>query len=251
MKGQKILIVEDEAIVALHMAENLRSQGYVVAGKASSGVEAVRKAEETRPDLVLMDIVLKGEMDGIEAAQRISGRLDIPVVFVTAYGDEATLQRAKLTDPFGYILKPFKERDLHVAIEIALYKHQMENRLKEMERWFAATLKSMGDAVVTTGMDGRISFMNYAAEKISKWKRQDAVGRAVTDVVRIIGSDDQTLQWRHLEEVVQDGIIINLPRTYITFITKEGEALQIGGCIAPIRDDRGNISGIVMVFRQT
>jgi two-component system, OmpR family, phosphate regulon sensor histidine kinase PhoR len=246
--GHKILIVEDEAIVALHEEENLKNMGYRVAGKASSGEEAIRKAEETRPDLVLMDIVLKGEMDGIETAGQIHARFNIPVIFVTAYGDEETLQRAKLTEPFGYILKPFKERDLHVAIGIALYKHEMESRLREMERWFAATLKSIGDAVVTTDTDARITFMNYAAEKISKWRREDALGKSITDVINIVGSEKQPLQKHDLEQIIKNGIIINLPRDYITFVTREGDEIPIGGCAAPIRDDRGNISGIVMVF---
>lgn len=248
MTGHKILIVEDEAIVALHEEENLKNMGYTVAGKASSGEEAIRKAEETKPDLVLMDIVLKGEMDGIEAAGQIHTRFNIPVVYVTAYGDEKTLQRAKLTEPFGYILKPFKERDLHVAIGIALYKHEMESKLKEMEQWFAATLKSIGNAVVTTDTEGRITFMNYAAEKISKWSREDAVGKSITDVIKIIGSEKQTLQRQHLEQIIKDGIIINLPRDYVTFINKDGDEIPIGGCAAPIRDDRGDITGIVMVF---
>lgn len=248
MAGRKILIVEDEAIVALHEEENLKNMGYTVVGKASSGEEAIRKAEETQPDLVLMDIVLKGEMDGIETAGQITTRFNIPVVYVTAYGDETTLQRAKLTEPFGYILKPFKERDLHVAIGIALYRHEMESRVKEMERWFAATLKSIGDAVVTTDTEGLITFMNYAAEKISKWRREDAVGKSITDVINIVGSEKQTLQKQHLEQIISDGIIINLPKDYISFITKEGGEIPIGGCAAPIRDDRGNISGIVLVF---
>ena len=248
MAGRKILIVEDEAIVALHEEENLKNMGYTVVGKASSGEEAIRKAEETQPDLVLMDIVLKGEMDGIETAGQITTRFNIPVVYVTAYGDETTLQRAKLTEPFGYILKPFKERDLHVAIGIALYRHEMESRVKEMERWFAATLKSIGDAVVTTDTEGLITFMNYAAEKISKWRREDAVGKSITDVINIVGSEKQTLQKQHLEQIISDGIIINLPKDYISFVTKEGGEIPIGGCAAPIRDDRGNISGIVLVF---
>lgn len=248
MAGHKILIVEDEAIVALHEEENLLSLGYEVVGKASSGEEAVRMADETRPDLVLMDIVLKGSMDGIEAAAQITARLDIPVIFVTAYGDESTLQRAKLTEPFGYILKPFKDRDLHVAIGIALYRHEMESRLKEMERWFAATLKSIGEAVVTTDTEGRISFMNYAAEKISQWKREDAIGKDITEVINIVGIEEQPLQRQDLEQVLRDGIIIHLTRDYVTFITKEGAEIPIGGCVAPIRDDRGGISGIVMVF---
>jgi len=130
MAKRKILIVEDEGIVALHIENSLKSLGYAVAGMASSGEEAIKKAQDTRPDLVLMDIVLKGEIDGIIACEKIGALFDIPVVFLTAFGDEDTLQRAKVTEPFGYILKPFKERELHIAIDIALYKHEVESKLK-------------------------------------------------------------------------------------------------------------------------
>ena len=126
MANEKILIVEDEAIVMLHIRRALEKLGYIVAGMAGAGDEAVIKATEIRPDLVLMDIVLKGEIDGIEAADKIRTALNVPVIYLTAHADEATLQRAKVTEPFGYIVKPFRERDLQIAIEFALYKGRME-----------------------------------------------------------------------------------------------------------------------------
>ena len=126
MSNEKILIVEDEGIVILHIRKALEDLGYIVAGIVSSGDEAIIKATEIRPDLVLMDIVLKGEIDGIEAADKIRAILNIPVIYLTAHADEATLQRAKVTEPFGYIVKPFRERDLQIAIEFALYKSRME-----------------------------------------------------------------------------------------------------------------------------
>jgi CheY-like chemotaxis protein len=123
---KKILIVEDEGIVTLHIKQALEGLGYVVAGTVNSGDDAIIKAAEIRPDLVLMDIVLKGAVDGIEAAEKIRAIVNIPVIYLTAHADESTLQRAKVTEPFGYIVKPFKERDLHIAIEFALYKSKME-----------------------------------------------------------------------------------------------------------------------------
>ena len=126
MSNKKILIVEDEGIVILHIRKALESLGYIVAGIANSGDEAIIKATEIRPDLVLMDIILKGAIDGIEAADKIRAILNIPVIYLTAHADEATLQRAKVTEPFGYIVKPFRERDLQIAIEFALYKSRME-----------------------------------------------------------------------------------------------------------------------------
>ncbi len=134
MSQVTIMIVEDENITALELRERLEEWGYTVPAVASTGAQAIQKAEETVPDLVLMDIILKGSMDGVEAAEQIRTRLDIPVIYVTAYADESILQRAKVTEPYGYILKPFEDRELHIIIEMALYKHLMEKVLKESNR---------------------------------------------------------------------------------------------------------------------
>jgi len=140
-KQVRILVVEDETIVALDLKNSLKMLGYDVVGTACSGEEAIAKADQTRPDLVLMDIILKGKMDGVQAADSIRATLNIPVIFLTACADERTLQRAKVTEAFGYLLKPFEERELHGHIEIALYKHHMERALRESEeRYSLATL---------------------------------------------------------------------------------------------------------------
>jgi len=120
----KILVVEDENIVAMDIQNSLKSLGYAVPAVVSSGEDAIKTAADTYPDLVLMDIVLEGRMDGVQAAEQIHGRFNIPVVYLTAYGDEKMLQRAKMTEPFGYIIKPFKQRELRSSIEVALYKSQ-------------------------------------------------------------------------------------------------------------------------------
>ncbi|MBN1889725.1 MAG: response regulator [Thermoflexales bacterium] len=130
MDNARILIVEDEQIVARDLEKRLTALGYSVSAVAASGKGAIQKAAETQPDLVLMDITLRGEMDGVEAAGLIQERFDLPVVYLTAHADETTLQRAKLTGPLGYILKPFQERDLYIGIEIALYKHRLERELR-------------------------------------------------------------------------------------------------------------------------
>ncbi len=132
MSKGKILIVEDEGITALHLKNVLEGLGYEIAGVSSYGDEAINRATEARPDLVLMDIVLKGIVDGIDAAEKIRAILNIPVIYLTSHTDDSTLQRAKLTEPSGYIVKPFNERDLLIAIEFALYRSKMEadrNRL--------------------------------------------------------------------------------------------------------------------------
>ncbi len=126
-----IMIVEDDAFIAADIKQTILSAGYNFCATVTSGVAAIKKAEELKPDLILMDIKLPGEFDGIEAARRIYARLNIPVIFLTAHSDEALVERSKLSNPFGYLLKPFNEKELLIAIEIALYKHTMEARLRD------------------------------------------------------------------------------------------------------------------------
>src|SRR5499433_324623 len=147
MDKVRILVVENERIVSMDMQRRLKNLSYDVVGAAVSGEEAIQKAEMYRPDLVLMDIMLDGQMDGIQAAEVIRGRLNIPVIYLTAYGDAPTLQRAKVTEPFGYILKPFEERELHGHIEIALYKHRMEKRLKDSEERYVLATRGANDGL--------------------------------------------------------------------------------------------------------
>ncbi len=131
MSKTNILIVEDESIVAKHIQHTLKKLGYTVVGVCSSGEEAIKTAEDVQPDLILMDIMLKGDMSGIEAAGQIREKFNIPIIYLTAYADESTLSKAKVSEPFGYIIKPFKEIDLHTSIEMAIYKHEKETDVKK------------------------------------------------------------------------------------------------------------------------
>jgi DNA-binding LytR/AlgR family response regulator len=140
-----ILITEDESIVAKDIQMSLKKLGYNVVGICSNGEDAIKAAEEKKPDLVLMDIMLKGEMSGIEAADVIRQKMNLPVIFLTAYADESTLSKAKVTEPYGYIIKPFKEIDLHTSIEMALYKHQKTTDIKK-ERDFLYSLVENKDS---------------------------------------------------------------------------------------------------------
>jgi two-component system, LytTR family, response regulator LytT len=145
MSKTNILIVEDESIVAKDIQHSLKKLGYTVVGMCSNGEDAIRTAEEMSPDLVLIDIMLKGDMSGIEAADQIRQRMNIPVIYLTAYADESTLNKAKVTEPYGYIIKPFKEIDLHTAIEMAIYKHEKETDVKK-ERDFLYSLVENKDS---------------------------------------------------------------------------------------------------------
>ncbi|MCD6162938.1 MAG: response regulator [candidate division Zixibacteria bacterium] len=142
-KDAQILVVEDESIVAKNIQNRLESMGYTVPAIASTGKEAMQIALETMPDLLLMDINLKGEIDGIETARRINDQLDIPVVYLTAYADENTISRAKNTEPFGYLTKPFDARELRATIEMAIYKHMMVRELKSREHLLTCLLENV------------------------------------------------------------------------------------------------------------
>ncbi len=130
MSKINILIVEDESIVAKDIQNCLKKLGYIVVGTCSKGEDAIKAVDELKPDLVLMDIMLKGEVGGIEAADQIRKKNNIPVIYLTAYADESTLNKAKVSEPYGYIIKPFKEIDLHTSIEMAVYKHEKETAVK-------------------------------------------------------------------------------------------------------------------------
>ncbi len=131
MSKTNVLIVEDESIVAKDIQHSLKKLGYIVVGICNTGQDAIKTATDVKPDLVLMDIMLKGDMSGIDAASEIREKLNIPIIYLTAYADEATLSRAKVSEPYGYIIKPFKEIDLHTSIEMAIYKHEKETNIKK------------------------------------------------------------------------------------------------------------------------
>ncbi len=248
MSDAKILIVEDEGIEALDIQYRLRSLGYTATDIAFSGEEAIKKAAGTRPDLVLMDIMLHGGIDGVRAADQIRARFDIPVVYLTAYSDEATVQRAKITEPYGYIVKPFKERDMHIAIDMALYKHTMERRVKESERWLATTLRSIGDAVIATGKDGRITFMNAVAENLTGWKLEEVLDLRLIDVFKIVNRDTRRPVENPVTRVILEGTVVGLAN-HTVLIARDGREIPIDDNAAPIKDDRGNIIGVILVFR--
>ncbi|MEH1889408.1 MAG: EAL domain-containing protein [Nostoc sp.] len=248
MNPVNILVVEDEIIVAMDIQNRLRKFGYTVLGLADSGEEAIKKAADNSLDLVLMDIHLKGNMDGVEAAQIIHNIFNVPVIYLTANADESTLKRAKVTEPFGYILKPFKEKELKFTIEITLSKHRTEKNLKQNEQWLTTVLKSIGDAVITSDALGTVTFMNPIAEELTGWNYSDAFGKEATEVFNIAHEKTHTIIESHVTQVLQLDVTVDLPEE-TTLITRNGREIPIDDSIAPIKDDNGNITGAVLVFQ--
>lgn len=248
MSKTKIMIVEDESVIARDIRKILEKEGHSVPEIVSSGDKVVEMVSKIHPDLILMDIMIEGSIDGVEAARQVQERFDIPVVYLTAYGDDSTLQRARITEPYGYILKPFESRELHVAIEIALYKHKMERKLKESEQWLSTTLKNVGDGVIVTDTDALIMFMNPAAEGLTGWIQKDALGKKLNEVCRIVDKQSH-IQIRDLvENAIQNNIVSN-PTENTILIAKNKKEIFIDYSAALNRDQKRGVIGVVLNFR--
>jgi diguanylate cyclase (GGDEF)-like protein/PAS domain S-box-containing protein len=237
---KKILVVEDERIIANDIKRSLKELGYSVASVAASGEEAIKQAAEKAPDLVLMDIMLKGNVDGIKAAAHIRENFNIPVVYLTSHSDESTLKRAKETGPFGYLLKPYEDRELRTTIEMAIYSHTVERMLKEKERWLSITLRSIADGVIVVDSSWSIEFMNPVAESLTGWEFGDARGRSLREVFRTVFETDELLA-RVYNEGAMAGAITD---TFL--IARDGGEVPVSLSAAPISED--TVTGLVLTF---
>ncbi len=201
MTRAQILVVEDEALVARGIQEKLQTLGYDVPAVVDSGADAVQLAGKLQPDLVLMDIRLMGEMDGIEAAGEIRDRFDIPVIYLTAYSDDETLQRAKITEPFGYIVKPFRAGELHSLVEMGLYRHSIEQRLRESEARYRSVVEDQTEFIVRWLPDGAQTFVNRSYCSYFGMSQDEALGTSFFSA--FAEADRETLR-RRIEAVTPE-----------------------------------------------
>jgi len=245
----RILIVEDNTIVAEDIKVRVERMGYHVTDCVTRGETAIKSVDKNTPDLILMDIKLKGDLNGIETSSSIhASRHDIPVIYLTAYADEETLERAKRTEPFGYIVKPFEDKDLRSAIEIAVYKHQMERKLKVSEEWLRTTLSSIGDGTIATDMKGCVTFMNPVAESLTGWSQSEAYGKPLTVVFNIINEQTRIPCENPVAKVIETGQIIGLAN-HTLLITRDGRELPIKDSASPILLNGTDSMGVVLVFQ--
>lgn len=248
MSRVKILVVEDEGVVAEDIQVSLGELGYDVVAVAKSGEEAIRKALGEAPDLILMDIHLHGDMDGIEAAQRINETLRIPIVYLTAFSDDEMLERARVAEPFGYLIKPYRERELHSTIEMALFKHQLESELRENREWLSVTLKSIGDGVVATDRLGFVKFMNPMAEHLTGWSENNARGRLLAAVLDVRDEKNGSKLNDFVESLAGGRSRRDARHSHVLF-AKDGTRRNIEAGASPIRDSEHVMIGTVLVFR--
>jgi two-component system, cell cycle sensor histidine kinase and response regulator CckA len=241
----KVLIVEDEGLIAHDISTSLEASGHVVVGTVSTAAEALEQAAGA--DIVLMDVRIDGPVDGIEAAARIRERYHLPVIFLTAHADRQTLDRAKLSGAFSYLVKPIAHSSLNSALQMALYKHGMERKLEEREALLRTTLSSVADAVVVTDHLSRVLMLNAAAERLTGWTHAEAEGQPV---LRVLGLVD-VASGEPAEDPVPLAILkdgpIPLDRTW-QLISRGGSQIMIEGSAAPVKAF-GIALGTVLSFR--
>ncbi len=238
-----ILVVEDEQIVAIDIVNTLHGLGYGVLGPVDTGEAAIRIVEEQLPDLVLLDVQLKGHMDGIETAEWIRKGRKIPFVYLSTFSDDRTLSRAKKTEPYGYITKNSHKNDLHSTIEMALYRHRMELKVQKHEELLSVTLKSMSDAAIGATLDGTIMSWNRGAVSIFGYVEEEVLGEnlsiltppfypnEIPEVLDRVGNNEEV---DHYETIRR---------------RKGGEIINISLKVSPIRDSFEKITGVSIIAR--
>ena len=247
MDSTRILVVEPETGVAADLERRLQRMGHTVAAIASGCDEAIYAASRTRPDLVIINGQPAGQPDIEETARRLRKTRDIPVVLVTD-DDASTLPSARGPEPFGHILRSFNDRELHAAIEFALYRHRNDAKLRKVERWMSSTLSSLGDAVIATDRRGVVTLINPLAQQLTGWTEREAIGRQFTEVFRVIDGENREPVLDLIERALLQGFSIGMDEN-IYLQPRQGEELLIDDSIAPVRNDANEVTGVVIVFR--
>ncbi len=239
----RILIVENEGLVGCDMSASLGKLGYTVVGICASGEEALERFEELRPDLVLLDVHLAGQLDGIDTARELQRRSQVAIVYVTACADLDTVARARQTHPHGYLLKPFNHDELRLAVEVASQRHLEENERQRREHSYFEAFQSLADGVIAADLSGGIVFMNPAAARVTGWQAPEAVGRSLNEIFRIFQSSGEPADVLPAEAASQTS-----ERTvYLT--TRAGARVAIQDRTAPLRDAQGQLTGLIILFR--
>ncbi|MBF0565567.1 MAG: diguanylate cyclase [Nitrospirae bacterium] len=244
----RIMIVEDEYIIAEDIKRSLESFGYEVVATADSGREAIEAAIKTVPSLILMDIMLRGEMDGIQAAGIISGQISIPVIFLTSFSNSQMLERAKTTEPFAYMLKPFRDWELQAAIEMALYKHSLQKRLKESEHWLSTTLNSIGVGVVTTNPLGYVTFINLVGLSLTGLTKEESIGRSLIDLFSFVDQLTGAAEEPAIKAVIREKKPIYVADHNLV-VNASGKSIPVSEITSPILGENDKLLGVAVSFQ--
>ncbi len=244
----RLLIVEDEMIIALDLRLRLERFGHEVVGIAMNSEEALELCGKKKPDIILMDIHIKGSKDGIETTQLIQQQFNVPIVYLTGSAGEDVMQRAFKTEPFGYLIKPFSDSDLKVVIDFAIFKFQINEQLTKQQEFYFHVFSSMDEGIVTTDLAGNITFMNFAAEKILGIKTAEAIHNSVLSYFQFSARNVPICSNSIMQTVIESGQLIHLDSTSKIISCEKGERF-IDGRIATLQDHISNVKGTVIVFR--
>ena len=248
MKELKILLAESNAETAKSISTIVTNLGYQVIETVSNGTSAVKKAIELKPDLVLISSSLKGKLNGVDTFTQIRQNLDIPIVFIIGQSEKLDLEKLKQVGANGYLFEPFTPEQVRCIIELALSNHEVEQNLVERQALLSTTLKSIGDAVITTDSNGLITFLNPVAEKLTGWSLSEAVGKPLQKVFNIINESTGKKPPNPVKKILEKGLVIELAN-HTVLISRNGQKIPIDDSGAPIKDEYGNILGAVLVFR--
>ncbi len=247
MGKARILIVENEDLVAQSLNSYLARTGYEVTGTVATGEEAVDQISEVEPDLVIMDIRLGGKLSGIDAAGLIKDSSSVPIIYLTAYADPETLEKAGRTEPFGYVLKPFDGMALQATIEMALRKSEAQNELKRTKEQMSSILQSVGDGIVVTGVNGVVEYINTTATRLLQLTGPLALSKSIFKLLKIADAKSGEQVALHVDRVLVEGESVDLPNCVVS--TPGGATLDVDINLEPHRDVSGAIRGIVFAFR--
>lgn len=248
MAQEKILIVEDEVITAKILEDMLTSLGYKVVARVKTGENAIKTAGKYQPDFVLMDIVLEGMMDGIDAAAEIKKQFGIPVIYLTAFSDDATIGRAKETDPYGYLVKPFVKETIHSTIQIAAAKKLFDDRIRTSSVWLNRTIQILDRGIVTIDRGGRTILINAYAEQLTGWNIRDAYMKQLEDVLQFYDAVTDQPFILHITPTLNKGVVSVFPSDVYILSRNGGRQLLKDCVLSPVIDTKGVIIGALIAF---
>lgn len=248
MAATRILVLEADECIARDIQQRLEKLGYTVCEVVHSGETLLARVETLRPDLVIMSMSVQTDLARHESTRHLLDQLRIPVLYSTMHADPIALQSLTHKEPFCYVRTPLDDQDLHRTIAMALYRHQTETKLQKMERWLAATLNSVGDAVLASDIEGRVTYLNPSAEVLTGWTLSEATGRPVPEIFKTMRGDAHTPVESPVMRVIQEGVVLELAEGTL-LQRKDGTTLPIDDSAAPIRDEKGQIIGVVIIFR--
>ena len=247
MTSTQIVVVGYQLSEARNVRSVLERLGYAVAGMASSPEQALQRAFTAPVDLVLVDMTCQSSGSGWEAVEQIHHRFNLPVVHAVASADEARLRQVTAPFCYGFIVTPFEEEALRAVIEMALHRHQTEERSRENERRLDTTLNSIGDAVITADEEGLVTFLNPAAEALTGHKQEEAASKGLAEVFKIVEAGTRTPADAPIARSLQQGVPLDLAPYLL--VAADGRQIAIDGNASPIRDESGDVMGVVLAFR--